>query len=227
MFLKICLIKRKNITFAENFNTRNGMNKDISTEEKIKAAALQLFYKKGYAGTKTRDIADEAGINIALLNYYFRSKEKLFEIIMEETLHRIFRGVSALFDRKDLSIMEKLEGIACSYIDSLAENPNLPLFVLSEIQADATGFVKKNAFIQNFFKDKFGMDSAFMQEIKTEFNVDNPLQIVINLVALSVFPFVARPMFAILTNMNEEEMKQFMENRKKLIPKWIKCMLES
>ena len=59
---------------------------DPSTEEKIKNAARIIFHQKGYAGTKTRDIAEEAGINLALLNYYFRSKEKLFGIIMVESL---------------------------------------------------------------------------------------------------------------------------------------------
>lgn len=203
------------------------MNKDISTEEKIKAAALKLFYKKGYAGTKTRDIAEEAGINIALLNYYFRSKEKLFEMIMEETLLKIFRGISGLFNRTDLSIVEKLEKIACSYIDALAENPNLPLFVLSEIQADATGFVQKNKFMKEFFDDKFLNAGGFFQQMRNEYQVDNPLQIIINIVSMSVFPFVARPMLMILANMTPEMMTQFIEERKKLMPKWIKCMLES
>ena len=49
---------------------------DISTEDKIKQAALKLFTKKGYAATRTRDISEAAGINLALLNYYFRSKER-------------------------------------------------------------------------------------------------------------------------------------------------------
>jgi AcrR family transcriptional regulator len=55
---------------------------DTTTEAKIKAAARVVFHKKGFAATRTRDIAEEAGINLALLNYYFRSKEKLFDIIM-------------------------------------------------------------------------------------------------------------------------------------------------
>ena len=59
---------------------------DPSTEEKIKIAARSVFHKKGYAATRTRDIAEEAGINLALLNYYFRSKEKLIDIIMTETM---------------------------------------------------------------------------------------------------------------------------------------------
>ena len=57
--------------------------KEISTEEKILEAASKVFTEKGFAGTRTRDIAEHAGINLALLNYYFRSKEKLFEQVMK------------------------------------------------------------------------------------------------------------------------------------------------
>lgn len=62
---------------------------DQTTEEKIKIAARKLFTRKGFAAVKTRDIAEEAGINLALLNYYFRSKEKLFKLIMEESFYNL------------------------------------------------------------------------------------------------------------------------------------------
>jgi len=52
---------------------------DTSTEAKIKAAARVVFHKNGFAATRTRDIAEEAGINLALLNYYFRSKQNHYE----------------------------------------------------------------------------------------------------------------------------------------------------
>ena len=67
---------------------------DLSTEEKIKEAAKKVFLKKGYAATRTRDIAEEAGINLALLNYYFRSKEKLFDLIMLEKLEKFFGAIA-------------------------------------------------------------------------------------------------------------------------------------
>ena len=57
---------------------------NLSTEEKIKAAARKVFMEKGYGASRTRDIAEEAGINLALLNYYFRSKEKLFNEIIQK-----------------------------------------------------------------------------------------------------------------------------------------------
>ena len=76
---------------------------NLSTEEKFKEAARVVFTRKGYAATKTRDIAEEAGLNLALLNYYFRSKEKLFEIIMLEKITQLF--VLAEGDAKPLGVI--------------------------------------------------------------------------------------------------------------------------
>ena len=69
---------------------------DHSTEDKIKDSSRKLFTQQGFAATKTRDIAKEAGINLALLNYYFRSKEKLFEIVMLENLGHFFQGIAII-----------------------------------------------------------------------------------------------------------------------------------
>src|ERR1700681_3003787 len=92
---------------------------DQSTEEKIKEAARKLFTQKGFAATRTRDIAEEAGINLALLNYYFRSKQKLYDIIMIENFRQFIQGISMnVFDEKT-SIQEKIEKIAIAYIDFL------------------------------------------------------------------------------------------------------------
>src|SRR5215467_3762775 len=99
--------------------TRQKAAMDISTEEKIKHAARKLFTQKGYAGVRTRDIAAEAGINLALLNYYFRSKEKLFDIIMMENFKQFLQGIAMnIFDEK-LSFEEKIEKLVIAYIDML------------------------------------------------------------------------------------------------------------
>jgi len=66
---------------------------DTNTETKIKNAARVVFHKKGFAATRTRDIAEEADINLALLNYYFRSKQKLFDLIMFETMHGFLQSI--------------------------------------------------------------------------------------------------------------------------------------
>jgi AcrR family transcriptional regulator len=196
------------------------MAEDIKTEEKIKNAALKLFQQKGFAGTKTREIAQEAGINIALLNYYFRSKEKLFEIVMEESLRKIFFGIRNIFKKPDFE--DKLEGIVNNYIDALQANPDLPLFVFSEIQAGASGLLKKAGITSDFI-----IKSSFMQQLSEELKVKNPLQIILNILALVIFPFLAKPLWIQLTDVNEEEFAAFIEERRTLIPGWIKLIINT
>ena len=108
--------------------------KDPTTEEKIKEAARKVFHKKGYAGTRTRDIAEEAGVNLALLNYYFRSKEKLFDLIMEETMQLFFQSLKGLINNERTTLQEKLQDFTTQYIDFLCSQPELPIFILNEIQ---------------------------------------------------------------------------------------------
>src|SRR5690606_19216652 len=105
---------------------------DTSTEEKIKNAARTVFHKKGYAATRTRDIAEEAGINLALLNYYFRSKEKLFEIIMFETLFGFMQNLVMVMNDEKSTLEKKVELTASNYIDLIIKEPNIPIFMLRD-----------------------------------------------------------------------------------------------
>src|ERR1700733_4171728 len=97
---------------------------DISTEEKIKDAARKIFTKKGFLATTIRDIATEADINIASINYYFRSKEKLFEFIMDETIGRLFNKIEPVLNNENMTIDEKIEICVGYYIDNILENPD-------------------------------------------------------------------------------------------------------
>ena len=115
---------------------------DLSTEEKIKEAARKVFTQKGYAATRTRDIAEAAGINLALLNYYFRSKQKLFELVMAEKLQKYFGVLAPVLNDGSTSLETKVESIASKYIDLIIENPELPLFVLSEVRNNPEHFIK-------------------------------------------------------------------------------------
>ena len=125
---------------------KKNVEEDLSTEEKIKAAARTIFTKKGYAATRTRDIAEEAGINLALLNYYFRSKEKLFELVMMEKMASFFGSISPILGDTGLTLEEKIELVAEKYTRVLTENPDLPLFILSEIRMNPDQFVNRLPF---------------------------------------------------------------------------------
>src|ERR1700752_4460056 len=132
---------------------------DSSTEEKIKNAARIIFHKKGYAATRTRDIAEEAGINLALLNYYFRSKEKLFDIIVLESLHDFRQNIESVFNDEKTSLENKIETLVSNYIDLLINQPDIPLFILSELRNDPQAVISKmnpmGALMNSYFIKQF------------------------------------------------------------------------
>lgn len=194
--------------------------KSISTEEKIKAAARTIFTRKGYAATKTRDIAEEAGMNLALLNYYFRSKEKLFSIVMAENLKKLFGILAPTLNDNSKSLEEKIAYIATSYIDMLFLNPDLPLFVLSELRQNPV-WLRETLNV-----DAYVMGSHFMQQLQEKKKDINPIHFLMSFLGMLIFPFAARPVLQGTAAVTDEQYDQLMEERKKLIPIWLKCMLE-
>jgi len=108
------------------------MKRDLSTEEKIKAAAKKVFMTKGFDGCSVRDIAKEVGSNVALLNYYFRSKEKLFELIFEGAMSDFLQAMIEVFS-SELSLKEKTTLLIEKEFDFFIEHPELPMFILQAI----------------------------------------------------------------------------------------------
>ncbi|HRH66068.1 MAG TPA: TetR/AcrR family transcriptional regulator [Bacteroidia bacterium] len=200
--------------------------KDPSTEEKIKSAAQLLFTKKGFAAVKTRDIAEAAGINLALLNYYFRSKEKLFNIIMEESLLKFIKGVADQFNNNTGDIAEKIEKLVSSYIDLFSRYPDLPLFILNEIHQHPDKFPAKIETVAGIARSSFvkqirdAMKSGSVPELHI-------LHFIANLMSLIIFPFIASPMLMKITGVSQKQYHELMQERKKMIPKWIKAILKT
>ena len=193
---------------------------DLSTEDKIKGAAQKVFLKKGYAATRTRDIAEEAGINLALLNYYFRSKEKLFDLIMLEKLEKFFGAIAPVLNNTGASLEQKIILFSSNYIDLLMTNPELPLFILSEVRHNPDRFAHKLPVAKV-------ADSHFMKQLLEKRPDINPIHFLMNLLAMSVFPFIMKPIFHASGVMNEKVFQMRMEERKALIPKWVNGMLKA
>lgn len=194
--------------------------KDQSTEERILGAAKLVFVRKGMAGARMQDIADEAGINKALLHYYFRNKEKLFEMIFVEAAAKLFPKINEIFI-SDRPLFEKIESFCEEYISNVIENPYLPLFVLNEINRDPEYFLKKVWAGKSRPKAE-----KFLAQIEAEVKKGtikriSPVQLLMNLVSMTVFPFVAKPMFQANLGINEQQFRAIMEQRKKEIPKFI------
>ena len=196
----------------------------ISTEERIKAAARKVFHQKGFAGTRTRDIAEEAGINHAMLNYYFRSKEKLFGIVMMETMAQFFKGVSDILNNENTSLEQKIELIVNNYIDLLLEEPELPTFMFNEVRSNPDPFIENTPIRQALQNSALARQYA-EAVARGELNEPNLFQTLLNVIGLVIFPFIAQPIMLAINKMGKEQYKALMLERKKLIPQWIKTIL--
>ncbi len=191
-----------------------------SAEEKIKIAARKLFIKKGFAATRTREIADEAGINLALLNYYFRGKQNLFNIIMEETMLGFLGVVSTHFHNPDTTLEEKMQQVSNAYIEFLLERPDLPIFILSELRNQKKEFFAKVAGKLNLQK------SVFFQQIKASYgNSEKSMKlenhVLMNLISMIMFPILGAPVVKLMLGMDDAEYTSQIKKREELIPKWI------
>ena len=195
------------------------IEKELTTEEKILLSASKVFTEKGFAGTRTRDIAEEAGINLALLNYYFRSKEKLFEQVMKVKMVLLFGQIVPILSNEKTNLEEKIDLVSNKYFEILSKNPNLPLFVLSEMQ-------KKNSEVKSIIPvNKIFKNSVILKQIKERKPELNPSHFLINFLSMTIFPFITKPVFNTFDLMNETEFQQFVEERKRLVPIWIKTLL--
>ena len=192
---------------------------EISTEQKIKQAAGELFMIKGFSATKSREIAEAAGTNLALLNYHFKSKENLFNIVMRERFIAFFGSIISIFDDRNTSLQEKFEAITDKYFEILAKSPDLPMFVFGEASKNPVSFaesLKGIDFIQN---------SYFTQQIKSENDSIQPENMLLNLLSLVVFPFVMQPVLKVLADQQEFDFQNILMERKKMIPLWMDSIL--
>jgi len=190
-----------------------------NTEEKILVAAQKVFIRKGMDGSRMQEIADEAGINKALLHYYFRTKQKLFEAIFNKVFEKIFPDLNT-FIQSERSIEEKIGIFIEKYTDILLKNPFLPSFILKEIHRDPEflASVIKNTGVKP--KEIFAMLEKEMEagNIKKM----NPKEVLINLIALCIFPVAARPLVEIMFYDNDKKAyDDFLKMRKETVKQFI------
>ncbi len=196
------------------------MSNEQQTEEKILHAAMKVFSRKGFAGARMQEIADEAGINKAALHYYFRSKQLLFEKIFGKVLSQFISKITEQLITDD-PIADRIKNFCDYYISSIQTRPNIPNFVINELNQNPDYIFKvfNNLKIRDHF-NKFRKDYAKEVEEGNFIEID-PKQLVANMISLIAFPFVAKPIMQFNFNLDEEAYKEFIEERKKLIPEFI------
>jgi len=190
--------------------------KQTSTEQAILEAAEKIFIQKGYAEARTTEIANAAGVNHALLHYYFRTKEALFARIFQEKTAQLMDFFLKGFD-SDLPFFEKIKFGIEEHFDFIAQNPDLPFFILREIQNED----RKRVVHQRLAPMVFRMIEQVSVLIQEEINKGTirpilPQDLLLNIVSLNVFSFIGLQVFFDLKSDSQSKIyKQFIEERKK------------
>lgn len=191
----------------------------LNTEERILFAAKRVFMSRGMAGARMQDIADEAGINKAMLHYYFRNKEKLFEKVFEISLLQFLPGIRDILE-SDEPLFKKIHQFCNLYISHLSENPFLPIFIINEVNKQPDRFLKKiwgrRVPQLNIFTEQVSDEIRNGRIKKTE-----PLQLFMNMLSLCIFPFLSKPLLQRVGGIDETRFSLLMEQRKKEVSKFI------
>lgn len=191
----------------------------MDTEEKIFNAAKIIFQKKGYAGARMQEIADEAGINKAMLHYCFKSKQVLFETVFKKAFQQLAPKINEIF-QSEASLFDKIKEFTSSYISFVIDNPYLPPFIIQEMNNNPE-------FVISFLKDDNRPNpNVLIAQIEQEIEQGiiktiKPKQLLLNIFSLTVFPFAAHALVKGLLHLTDEEFIQMMEERKTSIAQQI------
>ncbi|HEX2339398.1 MAG TPA: helix-turn-helix domain-containing protein [Vicinamibacterales bacterium] len=205
--------------------------RDERTEARVLEAAHTVFVRRGTAGARMQEIAHEAGVNQALLHYYFRSKERLAEAVFRraagELLPRVIDVLGA-----DVAIEDKVARVVELELDHLLRAPFLPGYLISELHHHpervpqlisaitglSPGDISSKVFVKLRAQIGARVEAGTMRAI-------TPDQFVVNLLALCVFPFAARPMLMALLGVDREGFERFIGRRRtELIPFFLKAL---
>lgn len=193
--------------------------KKDNTEEKILEAAKSVFLNKGMDGARMQEIADEAGINKALLHYYFRSKERLFEAIFGEIIKFAFPKITRII-ASDLGIVSKIEQFVDAYLEILMKHPFIPGFIMKELSRDPSTFLKM------IMKFGFNPQIIFTQIEEAmdrgEIIRMDPRHLAVNVISMCVFPFAARPIISfVMFKEDQQAIENFYRERATVIKQFV------
>ncbi|PQJ74797.1 TetR/AcrR family transcriptional regulator [Polaribacter gangjinensis] len=193
--------------------------KTENTETEILIAAKEIFQQKGMAGARMQEIADKAKINKALLHYYYRSKQLLFEAVFKSAFSLLAPQLNKVLN-DDSDLFEKIRKFTENYVSFVIRHPYLPNFVVQELNKNPE-FVQKLRSEKNFpsiEKFKLQVSDAINQGIIKPIEAE---QLFINIISLNIFPFIGEPLLMALVNVDKESYNKILENRKTEVAEFI------
>ena len=186
-----------------------------SKEQQILEAAEREFLEKGYDGARTTSIAKATGVTHAMLHYYFRTKEQLFEHIIDKKMSEIVPLMTHLFGNSGLPLVERIEEAVSVHFDFVVSNPDLPRFLINEVLPNKERCDLFRSKIENvlYFVDNLQREvneAAASGEVE-QFNV---LLLFQSVLSLNIFPSVMANMIENLLGDNGQSMKEVLAQRK-------------
>ena len=193
------------------------MNTNDNMEQRIREVAQELFFKQGYALTSTTQIANEVGCTQALVHYYYRTKENLFRQIFLEQVQAALNVIGqSLMNMEQFD--EFIQNAISMYFDALMQNPRLPYFVLEELINNPERrkymrehFVKSPSYAMLYMQ----FDARLRQEVQAgRIAKVEPFDVLMTIASLSVFTFIAMPLYQDFLAKTDEQVQQFILHRK-------------
>lgn len=190
-----------------------------TTEQQILEAAKSVFQAKGLDGARMQEIADQAGINKAMLHYYYRSKDLLFEAVFKSAFSLLAPQLNAILN-DDSAIEDKIKNFTYNYISFMMKHPYLPNFIIQELnrKEDFILKLKENTGFPNLDKFKVKVEEGINQGNINPIKAD---QLFVNIIALSIFPFLGKPLIKALTEKDDTAFNEFVESRKTEVANFI------
>ena len=203
------------------------MAKDSDTENRILHAARTVFIRRGTSGARMQEIAEEAGVNQALLHYYFRSKERLSEAVFSEVAGRMFPAIIQILAGDD-PIEKKVSSVVATYLDTMSRSPFLPGYLISELHhhpervpqlLKGVAGIEVSTALEPVLEK---LDHQISAEVKAgRMRRISAQQFMANLISLCVFPFAAQPMLRAAFGLDEDGFAKFIATRRKELPQFI------
>lgn len=189
-------------------------------KERILEAARNLFIKNGYKATSVRDIAAASETNVAMVNYYFHSKYNLFEIIFEDAFKQLQRKIFSTLT-SDLPFFELIETVITSYYDMLIEYPQIPVFILNEVNQNPEQLSER---IREL--DPYGVFMRMSERVKEEekkgvIKETPPIDFLLNILSLCVFPFIFKNLGQNVAGVSQEVYTEMIKNHKKYVVNFV------
>ena len=192
------------------------INNEQSMERTILEVAERLFLEKGFAMTSTTEIAKEVGCNQALIHYYYRTKDNLFNVIFEQKFKELFKGLFEMKNMGHLRLQDKLKFIIESHYNLLMKNPRIPTLILNELvrQPDQINILREKLreLPEKLFKE---LDNDLQDEIKLGNVRDISLMdLLISMLSLNVAIFVMMPFVEKVLQLSETQKEALIAHRK-------------